>query len=167
MLNSGPVSLCSKRQPPVALSSTEARYITLTLSAKESTWLRLLLTKLGLLEANDQHAEINVNQENTGVQALQKDLAGFQKERNLIIEPLCNSVNMRGDNQGSIALAHNPVLHAQTKHINIQHQYIRDKVCAGRINLTYIPTSEMIADGLTKPLTHVKFHKFVRQRKIA
>ena len=44
MLNEGPVSWCSKRQSTVALSSTEAEYITLTLAAKEATWLRLLLT---------------------------------------------------------------------------------------------------------------------------
>lgn len=39
MLNGGPVSWCSKRQATVALPSTEAEYIALTLSAKEATWL--------------------------------------------------------------------------------------------------------------------------------
>lgn len=73
------------------------------------------------------------------------------------------SISLKGDNQGSIALAHNPVYHARTKHIDIQHHYIRDEVAAGRINLQYIPTSEMIADGLTKALTHAKFHTFVKQ----
>lgn len=53
MLNGGPVSWCSKRQATVALSSTEAEYIALTLAAKEATWLRLLLTELGLLQAHD------------------------------------------------------------------------------------------------------------------
>ncbi len=49
MLNGGLVSSCSKRQPTVALLSTKAEYIALTLAAKEATWLRLLLRKLGLL----------------------------------------------------------------------------------------------------------------------
>lgn len=57
MLNGGPVSWCSKRQATVALSSTEAEYIALTLAAKEATWLRLLLTELKLLKAEDQHAK--------------------------------------------------------------------------------------------------------------
>lgn len=35
MLNGGPVSWCSRRQATVALSSTEAEYITLTLASKE------------------------------------------------------------------------------------------------------------------------------------
>lgn len=159
MLNGGPVSWCSKRQATVALSSTEAKYIAFTLAAKEAMWLRLLLTELGILEANNQHAEINVRQENTGVKALKEDIAQSP--------PCGNSIDIKGDNQGSIALAHNPVFHARTKHIDIQHHYIRDKVSAGRINLTYIPTSEMIADGLTKPLTHAKFHEFVRQMRMS
>lgn len=157
MLNGGPVGWCSKRQATVALSSTEAEYITLTLAAKEATWLRLLLTELGLLEANDQHAELNVRHEHTGVKTLKKDLAEPAPSQN-------NAVSMKSDNQGSIALARNPVFHARTKHI--EHHDIRDEVSAGRINLTYIPTSEMIADGLTKPLTHAKFHEFVRQMRM-
>ena len=60
MLNGGPVSWYAKRQATVALSSTEAEYVALTLAAKEATWLRLLLTKLGLLKASDQYAEIKV-----------------------------------------------------------------------------------------------------------
>ncbi len=44
-----------------------------------------------------------------------------------------------------------------------RHHYIRDEVAAQRIQLFYIPTDEMIADGLTKALTHVKFHRFIEQ----
>ena len=70
MLNGGPVSWCSKRQPTVALSSTEAEYIALTLAAKEATWLRLLLTELGLLQPDQQHALIKVSGRNTCAQAI-------------------------------------------------------------------------------------------------
>lgn len=64
---------------------------------------------------------------------------------------------MKGDNQSSIALAHNPVFHSRTKHIDIQHHYIGDED---------VPTNEMITDGLAKALTHVKFHGFIEQMRM-
>ena len=157
MLNGGPVSWCSKRQSTVALSSTEAEYIALTLAAKEATWLRLLLTELGLLDPHDQHAQIKITESNSCAKAIAEDV-DIARERGP--GPL---IPLKGDNQGSIALRYNPVFHARTKHIDIQHHYIRDEVAAKRIELSYVPTEEMIADGLTKPLTHVKFHGFVQQ----
>ncbi len=44
-------------------------------------------------------------------------------------------VSLKKDNQGSITLAHNPVFHARTKRIYIQHHYIRDRFAAARIDL--------------------------------
>ena len=65
------------------------------------------------------------------------------------------------DNQSCIALAKNPVQHARTKHIDIQHHFIRDKVDSKEIELAYSPTDEMIADALTKALPHPRFSKHV------
>lgn len=52
ILNRSPVSWYSKRQSTVALFSTKTEYITLTLTAKEATWLHLLLIELGLLQSD-------------------------------------------------------------------------------------------------------------------
>jgi hypothetical protein len=46
-LGGGAISWSSKKQPTVALSSTEAEYIAGAHTAKEATWLRLLLSELG------------------------------------------------------------------------------------------------------------------------
>lgn len=46
-LGEGPVAWASKKQPTMALSSTEAEYRVLTEGAKEATWLKLLLNGLG------------------------------------------------------------------------------------------------------------------------
>lgn len=157
MLNEGPVSWRLKRQSTVALSSTEAEYIALTLAAKEATCLQLLLTELGLLQPDDQHALIKISEHNTCAQAIHQDLdntRGGGGESRITILLKC-------DNQGSIALANNPVFHSRTKHIDIQHHYIRDEVASKRIELSYVPTEDIIADGLTKALTHVRFHGFV------
>lgn len=61
------------------------------------------------------------------------------------------------DNQGTIAMARNPVSHARTKHIDIRYHYLREAVKEGTINLSYCPTEDMIADLLTKPLSRGRF----------
>ena len=170
MLNGGPVSWCSKKQATVALSSTEAEYIALTLAAKEATWLRLLLNELGLLQPDQQHALIKVFKNNKSAQAIHNDLGierGEEDESKSRSEKHPIVIPLKGDNQGSIALAYNPVFHSRTKHIDIQHHYIRDEVASKRIDLSYVPTDQMIADGLTKALTHVKFHGFIEQMGMA
>jgi len=65
------------------------------------------------------------------------------------------------DNQSCIALAKNPVHHARTKHIDIQHHFVREKVESGDVKLIYMSTGDMVADTLTKPLPGPKFGKFV------
>lgn len=72
MLNGGLVSWCSKSQLTVALSSTKAKYIALTLAAKEATWLHSL-TELGLLKPDDQHPKINVRNRNSSASTLLED----------------------------------------------------------------------------------------------
>ncbi|XP_046750287.1 secreted RxLR effector protein 161-like [Diprion similis] len=42
-LSGGPVTWSSKRQKSIALSTTEAEYVALSLAGKEATWLRVLL----------------------------------------------------------------------------------------------------------------------------
>jgi hypothetical protein len=68
-----------------------------------------------------------------------------------------------GDNQGSLALAENPEFHQRTKHIDIKYHFIRQQVEKGTIHLSYISTADMIADGMTKPLTAVKHAHFIQQ----
>jgi hypothetical protein len=76
------------------------------------------------------------------------------------IGPTPKTVEIRGDNQGALALVKNPHLHERSKHIDICHHYIRDLSEKNLINVAYIPTGDMIADGLTKPLARVAFERF-------
>jgi len=46
------------------------------------------------------------------------------------------------DNQSCIALARNPEFHARTKHIDIQHHFIREKVEDKAIQLIFCPTKQ-------------------------
>ena len=74
ILNGGPISWCSKRQPTVALSSTEAKYIALNLAAKEATWMRLLLIELGLLQSDQQYAFIKIPKHNIYARTITDDI---------------------------------------------------------------------------------------------
>ena len=67
------------------------------------------------------------------------------------------------DNQGCIALTENPVMHKRTKHIDIRHHFIRERVESGDIVLKYMATQHQLADMLTKPL---KRHEMERLRSV-
>ena len=68
-------------------------------------------------------------------------------------------VVIKEDNQGAIALARNPVAHSRTKHIDIRFHFIRKAHEEGIIDIVYCPTSDMVADLLTKPIPRGQFEK--------
>jgi hypothetical protein len=70
---------------------------------------------------------------------------------------------IRGDNQGSLNLAHNPVYHGRTKHVEVRHHFIREKILSKEISLEFVPTGEQLADVFTKALGRVAFEKIRRQ----
>jgi hypothetical protein len=64
------------------------------------------------------------------------------------------------DNQGAIALAKDPRFHARTKHIAIQHHWVREQIANETIQLEYVSTAKQVADGLTKALPKAPFEAF-------
>ena len=64
------------------------------------------------------------------------------------------------DNQGTIALANNPVHRQRSKHIDIKYHFIRSNVKEGKVVLKYCPTHDMLADIMTKPATKLQLEKF-------
>lgn len=63
------------------------------------------------------------------------------------------------DNTSAIYLSKDARYHSRTKHIDIRYHFIRQHVEDGIIRLEYIPTADMVADGLTKALARVKFER--------
>ena len=63
------------------------------------------------------------------------------------------------DNQSAIAMTRNPRFHGRSKHVGIKYHFVRDKVTEGAIKVKYCPTTEMIADVLTKGLPKAQFVK--------
>lgn len=60
------------------------------------------------------------------------------------------------DNEAAIRLAQNPELHRRTKHIEIRHFFIREKVTNGEIVVSKISSEFQVADALTKALPRPK-----------
>ena len=48
----------------------------------------------------------------------------------------------------------------RTRHINIRHFFVSDRVAKGEVSLRWCPTVEMIADFATEPLQGATFRKF-------
>lgn len=79
-------------------------------------------------------------------------------------------LTLSGDNQGALALAENPTFHRGSKHIAVRYHFIRQEVQKGRLQLAYVPTDRMPADGLTKGLktpAHARFVKLLGLAKKA
>ena len=70
-------------------------------------------------------------------------------------------ITLSGDNQGALSLAENPTFHRGSKHIAVRYHLIRQEVEEGRLQLAYIPTDRMPADGLTKALKSPAYMRFL------
>jgi len=56
----------------------------------------------------------------------------------------------------------NPLLSTKLRHVDIHQHWLRQEVQANRIAISWISTSNMPADGLTKPLSRQKHERFVQ-----
>ena len=125
----GPVSWRSKKQSSTALSSCESEYMAASEAAKEAVWLtRLLKEDLKLEDVSLETRGDLTEREYQGA----KPLTVFE------------------DNIGCISLSKNPVSHRSSKHIEIRYHFVRERVQDGSLKLVFIPSSENVADILTK-----------------
>ena len=63
------------------------------------------------------------------------------------------------DNKSTISIAHNPVHHDRTKHVEVDRHFIKEKLDGGMISIEYV--SQQLADILTKGLTKQTFEFLV------
>lgn len=62
------------------------------------------------------------------------------------------AITLNGDNKISITLTQNVESQHRTKHIDVQHQYIRELIDEKELTVAWVSSSEMLADDMTKAL---------------
>ena len=65
------------------------------------------------------------------------------------------------DNMSTIALAKNPEMHSRSKHIEIRHHFLREKIQKLEFEVEHLSTQDMVADILTKGLAKMKHYKCI------
>lgn len=63
------------------------------------------------------------------------------------------------DNNSTIKLSKNPIMHGRTKHIDVRYYFLRDLVKEGSIEMIHCGSKEQLADIMTKPLCLAAFVK--------
>ena len=125
-----PIIWSSKLQTQVALSTTEAEYISLSQSLREVIPVITLLNEM---------KENNISSVNS------------------VPNVYCKAFE---DNSGALELAKLPRMRPCTKHINLVYHHFREYVHTRVIQLFPITTLNQLADIFTKPLPRELFLKF-------
>uniref|UniRef100_A0A7S1P2F0 Reverse transcriptase Ty1/copia-type domain-containing protein n=1 Tax=Vitrella brassicaformis TaxID=1169539 RepID=A0A7S1P2F0_9ALVE len=89
-------------------------------------------------------------------------LADFLKEVRLFGIRFGSAV-LHADSGGAILSSHNPIVSQRTKHIDVRYHYLRDLVQSGVVSVRSLPSSENVADILTKGLGR-EAHEYLSQR---
>jgi hypothetical protein len=64
------------------------------------------------------------------------------------------------DNISAVCMSTNPVHHRRTKHIELDIHFVREKVALGELRVVHVPTTQQLADIMTKGLPAASFQSF-------
>lgn len=67
------------------------------------------------------------------------------------------------DNKAAISIAHNPVQHDRTKHIEVDRHFIREKLHYGIICTPFVQTGDQLVNIFTKGIGHDLFSSLVHK----
>ena len=72
-------------------------------------------------------------------------------------QPSEEAMKLYCDNKAEFSIAHNPIQHDKTKHVEIDRQSIKEKLETGVLCMPFVPTTQQIANILTKGLIKPNF----------
>ncbi|CAL2271616.1 unnamed protein product [Prunus armeniaca] len=67
-------------------------------------------------------------------------------------------IELHCDNKSAIDIAHNPVQHDRTKHVEVDRHFIKEKIEKKIIRLPFVKSEDQLADILTKDFCGKVFH---------
>ena len=108
---------------------------------------------------SETHAAVQATKEAIWLRNILEELTFKQEEPTII----------HCDNQAAIALSRNPEFHSRSKHVDIQYHFLRQHVEMKTVDLKFIRSEEMAADGLTKSLSrhnHNRFCEFMQGKNL-
>ena len=146
-----PVTWSSKLQSEIALSTTEAEYIALSMATRQLIPLRRIMNEI------TAHGPFQMNL--TSKQPVQAFTRSFTATPPKSLAPSI----IYEDNEACIVLAENDHHKPRTKHISIKWHHFRDQIQNGSITIRKIASADNLADILTKPLVRVK-HEALRKQ---
>src|SRR3954468_24706261 len=77
-----------------------------------------------------------------------------------VVPNAVDPIKLHSDSMSAIDYSKDSKFHARMKRIEIKYHFVRNK--KDEVLLSYIPTGEMVADPLTKPLVIDLFRKHVK-----
>lgn len=138
------------RQHTVSHSSTEAEFIACDTGARALTWLASLARELRIAVAARPftlriHDKLATKYHEGQIECEKRDELLFLTE-----------------NKGVFDISHINLPSKRTKHLDVRHFYLQQKVLARALRLTQFPTSKQWAYFLTKVIGRVPFQRPVR-----
>lgn len=77
------------------------------------------------------------------------------------------AMNLMCDNQSAICIAENVGYSSKSKHMDLRHHFVREKIADGICAVHYVNTDKNIADAMTKALNKQKFAPFSKSFGLA
>jgi hypothetical protein len=122
------------------------------------SWRSKKQTTIALLSMEAEYVALSeAGHEASWLRSLHDELGDKQEKPTLI----------KGDNDGSIAMARNPQFHKRSKHITTRWHWVRDLVEDGALTIESCRDPQQMADILTKALPKPKHQRHTQEMGLA